>query len=193
MKNNSARWAVLPALILTGTVSFGQDFETISRPDIAAANCPAEWAALITFEPDLWADTNPIGIEPSLDQATTDAVNKYFVSIMASAEHVSTIIGFPEPSKPMQAYFDVAEAKYDLSTCLTLTPAEQDLVVELSLLGRPSRTEEGSRAVLFEAFYQYECSGLAEASAEIFRLDPQSASFQSRYEEIMSTIHDECS
>ena len=193
MKNKFTCWALLSAFILTGTVSFGQDLETISRPDIVAANCPAEWAARITFEPDLWADTNPIGIDPSLDQATTDVVNKYFVVIMALANHFSTIIGFSELGEATQSYFNEAEAKYDFSICLTLTPAERDLVVESALLGRPSRSEETARAALFEAFDRYECSGFAEASAEIFHLDPQSASFQSHYEEIMSTVDEECS
>jgi len=188
-----SRWAVLSVFLLAGTASFGQELDTISRPDIAAAHCPAEWAALITFEPDVWADSNPIGIDPSLDQETTDAANKYFVAIMAVADHVGSIIGFSTPGEPTQSYFDEAEAKYDLSICLTLTSAERDLVVELALSGRPSRTEESARAMLFEAFDEYECSGFAEASADIFRLDPQDASFQSRYDEIMSIVGDGCS
>lgn len=180
------------ALVLSGTYSRAESLDAISRPNIAAATCPTEWAALITFEPDLWADTNPISIDRSLDQATTDAVSKYFVAIMASADHVATIISFTEPGEPTQSSFDEAKAKYDLSKCLTLTPAERDLVVELALLGRPSRTEEKAEGALFEVFDQYDCSGFAEASEKIFQLDPQSASFEADYREIMSGTAKDC-
>lgn len=193
MKHKPACLAWLAAFILIGTTSFGEDLETISRPDIAATNCPAEWAVITTLEPDLWADTNPIGIDPSLDQATTDAFNKYFLWIMAQAEHVSAIIGLQDPDTLTQSYLDTAKAKYDLSTCLGMVSAEKDLVVAAYHAHRPSLPKERIRARLFQTFEEYDCMKFAQASDHIFRLDPQSASFQSGYAEIMSTTIKDCS
>lgn len=193
METNAAWVASLARLVLTGTVSYAQNVDTISRPDIAAANCPTEWATLVALDPDLWADTHPIEIDPSLDDVTTAAVNKYFLAIMASADHVSTILGFARPDAHTQSYFDEAKAKYNLSTCLIPTQVERDLIVELAKLGRTSATEETIRAQLFEAFNQYECMAFAQASAQVFRLNPQSATFPSDYEEIMSSTLNPCS
>ncbi|WP_394182252.1 hypothetical protein [Yoonia maritima] len=193
MKNTSACLALLSAFILTSTASNGEDLETISRPDIAAANCPVEWAALTALETDLWEDTNPIGIDPSLDQGTTNAINKYFLWIMAREAHVASLIGISDPNVDVSSYFDGAKAKYNLSTCLTMTQAERDLVVAAYHAHSPSRPEDRIRARFFDAFDEYECMGLARASAQVFQLNPQSASFQSDYEKIMSTTLQECS
>lgn len=192
MYTKSAWFASLALLVLTSNVSYAGNLVTISRPDIAAASCPTEWANLLALRPEHWADTNPIQIDPSLDDATTEAINKYFVAIMASADHVSTILDLTEIEAHPQSYFDEAKAKYDLSTCLTPTQIERDLIVEATKLGRTSATEDTIRAKLFEAFDQYECMAIAQASVQIFRLDPQSVTFQLDHERIISTTLNEC-
>ena len=79
------------ALVLSGTSPRAESVNSISPPEIAATTCPIEWTALTALEPDLWADTNPIGIDPSLDQATTNAFNKYFLWVIEQADHVILI------------------------------------------------------------------------------------------------------
>jgi hypothetical protein len=185
-------FALFAVFISTSTTCFGQDLEAVSRTDIAAANCPTEWAAIIALEPDLWADTNPIDIDPEFDQATTDAFNKYFLSIMAQADHVASIIGLGGTDTPTQSYFDRAEAKFDLSACLTMIPTERDLVVDTYHAARPSISKDEIRAALFEAFDEYDCSGLKQLSNQIFRLNIQDASFRMDYEEIMSAMLNQC-
>ena len=192
MDTKSAWLASLATLVLTGTVSYAQNMDTISRPDIAATNCPTEWANLVALRPGHWADTNPIEIDPLLDEATTEAVNKYFVAIMALADHVSTILGFAEITAHTQSYFDEAKAKYNLSTCLNPTQVERNLIVETAKLRSTSATEDTIRVKLFEAFDQYECMDFVEVSAQIFRLAPQSATFLLDYEEVISTTLNEC-
>ncbi|MCF6273418.1 MAG: hypothetical protein L3J37_09570 [Rhodobacteraceae bacterium] len=192
METKSAWFASFAMLVLTGTVSYAENLDTISRPDIAATNCPTEWANLVALQPGYWADTNPIEIDPSLDDVTTEAVNKYFLAIMALADHVSNILGFAEIDAHTQSYFDEAKAKYNLSTCLTPTQAERDIIVEAAKLGRTSATEDTIRVKLFEAFDQYECMAFAQVSAQILRLDPQSVTFPLDYEDIISTTLNEC-
>ncbi len=192
MRNKNFFAALISALIFTGTFLKGEVLETISRPDIAANFCPAEWAAFVSQEPDLWADTNPIRIDPSFDQSATDVFNKYFLWVMAQAEHFSSVTTLADPDIRTPSYFRKAKSYYDLSKCLTMTPAEKDLMIKTYLSDRSSKSEDIVRAKLFEAFDEYECMGFAQASEQIFRLDSQSASFQSDYKKITSTTLKVC-
>lgn len=185
--------ASLAALVVSvGTMSFGQDFEQITRPDIAAANCPDAWAAMTALEPELWADTPTIGIDPVFTKVETDAFNKYFLQIMAFEKHVASVIALEDPGNQTAAYFDRAKAAYHLSVCLNLTGAERDLVVGTYHETRPDLAKDRIRNALFNGLDEYTCMGLADVSAQIFRLDPESADFATDYTQIMSGVLNDC-
>ncbi|MEJ6402500.1 hypothetical protein [Yoonia sp. 2307UL14-13] len=169
-----------------------QDLEQISRPEIAADHCPDEWAAITTLEPDLWADTPTIGIDPAFRPVETDAFNKYFVQIMAFEKHVASVIALEKPANQTGARFDRAKAAFDLSSCLTLTPTERDLVVTAYQAQRPDLTQDRIRTALFNGFDEYTCMGLADVSAQIFTLDPEDAAFAADYAMIMSSALNDC-
>ena len=108
MNVKPASFVLTCAFILFAHNSNAEEMESISRPSVAAAECPTEWNAITLLDPDLWIDTNPIGIDPSLDQATTNSVNKYFLSIMAITEHFGSLRRLEDPDWHTQNDFDIA-------------------------------------------------------------------------------------
>lgn len=193
MKSKYFGYTLLPILTLTGTLSSAQITGSISLIDVATANCPTEIAAWITIEPTLWEDLDEIGIDASLDQATTDAFNKYSVAVLASNAHISSIIRLSDPAFQTQSYFNKAKLQYNLSTCMIPTSPERNLIIKYSLLARPTLTAEKTRDAFFKVFDEIECTGLAQVSVEVFHLDPQSDSFSADYLEAMSNLTYDCS
>ena len=192
MNFQSAGFVLLASFVLGAAASFAEDVEAISRPDIAAANCPAEWDALVALDPDLWADTNPIGIEPSFDRVTNDVFHKYFVWIMAQEAHVASIIGLKDRATHTQSYMTEAKAQHELSLCLTMTSDERNVVVDAYHAQDPAVSEERIRKGLFKVFDDYTCIGLENASVQILELDPEDPSFASEYADIMSGVREAC-
>lgn len=159
--------------------------DTVTRSEIAANHCAAEWARFEALKPDAWNEIAVVEIDPKIDTATTEAFNKYGAAVIALADYFGSFIGFSDVKNHNPDYFALTQMKYDLAMCLFPTEPERNLIVELARTTTNASDDE-IRAALFEVFDQFDCMQVAKASDAIFSLDPSSQPFYFDFADITS-------
>ncbi|WP_421704327.1 hypothetical protein [Aliiroseovarius sp.] len=165
--------------------------ETVSRSEVAARHCTAQWAKLVEVTPNAWSDLPPIEVDPTLDPATTTAFNKYVTAVVALAEYFGQFTGLTDSQYQTAAHIAQARARFELAMCLVPTEEERDLITALAHAAGGGTAAE-IEARLFDGFDTFFCTGADQASEQIFRLEPTSPTFADDIDSIMSTAMRAC-
>ncbi|MGH1575686.1 hypothetical protein [Planktotalea sp.] len=178
-------------LAMTGS-TWADQFQTVTRPEVAAKHCNTEWSRFEALNPNAWSKFPPFEIDPNIEAATTEALNKYEIAVIALADYFGSFLGFADAENQNPAYFSSTRARYDLAMCLFPTKPERNLVLELART-KSSAPDAKLRTDLFGLFDRFECMQVAKASEVIFDLDPTRQPFSFDFKTITNANMKKCS